>query len=447
MSPPGNYSESIRWLYARNQFAVKLGLENPRKLFAALDHPDRGLPLLHVAGTNGKGSVCVNLAAMLRALGVPRVGLYTSPHLVSFRERIRVDGEAIPARAVREWMHDAWDALEELNPTYFECVTGMALSWFRERECGAAVLETGLGGRLDATNVVTPRVSVITPVSLDHTDILGNTLEAILREKLGIVKPGVPLVIDAADPALARVAEGVAHEAGSPCVNLEGRLHPGPEGWMLRGRFRNYALPADLRSADWQFRNAALSVLALESFFGEALPGEERWLPALLAARMPGRMQWLRPAANDEGGQRLPVVLDGAHNPAGIEALCRNLVRARQGQRPRVFFSAMQDKDIATMFAALQSFTNDLVFVDLSGVFPRALAPSALRGRIGDAAAIRIVRPDDEALDPLLRHGAGADYAVFCGSLYMLGEVIPLLARHYRGLEELARLREEDGEG
>jgi dihydrofolate synthase / folylpolyglutamate synthase len=189
-----SYSSALSWLFARNQFAMKLGLENPRRLLAALGNPEQGGTFLHVAGTNGKGSVCAALAAMLPALGLRRVGLYTSPHLVSFRERIRVDGAPVPVRYVTDWLNRNMPVLEEFNPTYFEIVTAMALCWFRESGCEAAVLETGLGGRLDATNVVAPRATAITSIALDHTAILGDTLEAILREKLGIVKPKGPHV-------------------------------------------------------------------------------------------------------------------------------------------------------------------------------------------------------------------------------------------------------------
>jgi dihydrofolate synthase/folylpolyglutamate synthase len=441
-----SYPSALSWLYARNQFAIKLGLENPRRLLRALGNPEESGTYLHVAGTNGKGSVCAALAAMLPALGVMRVGLYTSPHLVSFRERIRVDGEPVPAAFVTSWLNANIAALEELNPTYFECVTAMAFAWFRERVCGAVVLETGLGGRLDATNVISPRVTVITAVSLDHTGILGDTPEAILREKLGIVKPGVPLVVDEARPGLARIAEETAAAAGAPLLNMADRLSPvtrADTGWILRGRFRDYALPADLRDEDYQNRNAALAVLALEAFHGEILPAEDSWIPALRAARMPGRMQRLASPT------LVPVLLDGAHNPAAAEALCDHLRRHRPGACARIFFSVMRDKDYTGIHALLRSLSSDLVFVDLSQLYPRALSAAELRGALppAEAAQLRVIAPIWDELAPLLSPESGADSAVFCGSLYLLGAVIPLLAPHYPGLEEFEKLRGEDGEG
>lgn len=433
------YPSALAWLYARNQFAMKMGLEATRELMAALGNPEQGLDFLHVAGTNGKGSVCAALAGMLPTLGIPRVGLYTSPHLVSFRERIRVDGEPVPVAWVAAWLNRHIELLETLNPTYFEIVTAMALCRFRELDCGAVVLETGLGGRLDATNVVTPRVTAIASISLDHTAILGDTLEAIQSEKLGIVKRGVPLVVDESRPGLATRAEKAARDAGAPFANIADRLEARPDGWRLRGRFDIYSLPADLRAEDYQVRNTALAALALESFVGAALPPESIWMPALRGARMPGRMQRLTSV------DHVPVLLDAAHNPAGAEALAANLAKAKGGGR-RVFFSAMRDKDVPALARALASFSDDLVFVDLSARYPRALSGEEARALLPASVfpPLRVIAPGGDELETLLRPGAGVKEAVFCGSLFLLGAVIPILARHYAGLEEFEEMRRED---
>src|SRR5690606_38003413 len=233
--------------------------------------------------------------------------LYTSPHLVSFRERIRVDGVPVPAAFVTAWLNAHGDALERLNPTYFEIVTALAFAWFHECGCEAVVLETGLGGRLDATNVITPRVTAITSVALDHTEILGDTHEAVLGEKLGIVKPGVPLVIDEARPALAALAADTARARGAPFLSMADRLAPAREGVrVLKGRCADYGLPDDLRAEDYQQRNVALALLALEAFHGAALPPAAAWLPALRDALVPGRMPRLAPRPGGAG--RAPSV-------------------------------------------------------------------------------------------------------------------------------------------
>jgi dihydrofolate synthase/folylpolyglutamate synthase len=460
------YSSALSWLYARNQFAMKMGLEKTRELLGAVGGPHGGGVYLHVAGTNGKGSVCLALAKMLPALGVKRVGLYTSPHLVSFRERIRVDGEPVPTHFVTGWLNEHIETLERLNPTYFEIVTAMAFAWFRACGCEAVVLETGLGGRLDATNVITPRVTVITSIALDHVAMLGDTVEAVQREKLGIVKAGAPLIVDEARPALVRQATAAAQAVGVSILNLADRFDAPSETfsstaalWTLHGRFRDYALPSDLRAEGYQMRNAALAVLALEAWAGAALPAEHSWVPALRDARMPGRMQRVHPVAPS---RHIPVLLDGAHNPAAAEALADALRREPRGERLRLFFSMMSDKDHEEMSALFRSLSDDLVFIDLSAVNPRALRPEALsaqnpalipvrklpQGEAGEESGspptIRVIAPARDALEPLLRLDSGADRAVFCGSLYLLGEIIPLLVPDYEGLEEFGKMKEED---
>jgi len=450
------YADALRWLYARNQFSIKLGLEGPRRLLELLGNPEREGVYLHVAGTNGKGSVCANLVALLASAGFRRIGLYTSPHLVSFRERIRVDGVPVPAAWVTEWMRKFLPLLEkhqeEISPTYFECVTAMAFAYFQAQNCEVVVLETGLGGRLDATNVVIPKMTAITSISFDHTAILGDTLEAIWGEKLGIVKPGIPLVVDEERPALAHLAEVKAQAANAPFFNLANRLAKSPakslDGFELRGRYGTYPLPANLRSEPHQTRNAALSLLAFEVFLGKALPPAETWLPPLRTARLPGRTQWLegkQGKANKQGKDVLPVLLDGAHNPGGVEALCRYL-RMRGGGRPRFFFSVMRDKDFTAVYRQLRAVSGDIVYLDLTAAFPRALPFSELRAALApeEREGLREAVISWDALAPLLLPEERVDYAVVCGSLYLLGEIIPTLLPHYRGLEEFEKMLEQE---
>ena len=427
-----SYQDVLQWLYVRNQFSIKLGLEGPRHLLKVLGNPERDGVYLHVAGTNGKGSVCVNLAALLPVAGFKRVGLYTSPHLVSFRERIRINGMSVPPDWITRWMQKTIPVLEELNPTYFECVTAMAFAYFHERDCDAVVLETGLGGRLDATNVVTSKVSVITSISYDHVSILGDTLEKIWTEKLGIVKHGVPLIVDESRMQLARLAEETAKAVGAPFFNLADRFDETKR--VLLGQHGTYVFPADLRDEPHQMRNAALSLLAFENFYGKALPlaeKQERWFSALHQARMPGRTQWL------EGDGIIPVLLDGAHNAGGMEALIR-YVRKRNKGKPRIFFAVMRDKDCAALYRQLHSLTDDIVYLDLSPKFSRALQHTELREALTteEQKGLRGADISWNSLEPLLRPDNGADYAVFCGSLYLLGETIPILLPYYRGLEE-----------
>lgn len=430
---PSTYRECLAFLFARNQFAMKLGLENIRALLDRLGNPDRGMRFLHVAGTNGKGSVCANLAALLGACGYRRVGLYTSPHLVSFRERILIDGEPIPPDAIVEWMGRAHAAILELGATYFECVTALALDWFRRSGCEAVVLETGLGGRLDATNAVTPALTVITSISLDHTAILGDTVEAIWREKIGILKPGVPMVVREDRPRLLAELAERAGAAGSAVIRLGDHPARVVDGtWRFRGARREYAFPADLRPEEHQKENLALSLLALEAFLGGEPPPDAALLPLLREARVPGRTQLLTATG------RLPLVLDGAHNPGGMEALAAWLRRDFPGRRILALFSLMRDKDVPAVVRSLRTFAVEIGYVPL-GKFPRALGYGELETALaseGGAAGIREFPLEAMTLDSLLRPGPGKpDLVVACGSLYLLGELIPRLLEWYPGLE------------
>ncbi len=284
-----NYSEALAWLYSTQQFGIKLGLENTHRLLAALDRPDPATAgrFLHVAGTNGKGSTCAMLDSVLRAAG-HRTGLYTSPHLVDFRERIRVNGEMIPEVDVARILTNLRDATSGWDhaPTYFELSTVLALRHFADAGVEFVVLETGMGGRLDSTNAVTPIVSVITPIAMDHAQWLGDTLAKIAAEKAGILKPGVPAVSAAQAPEAAAVLEARASEVGAPLELVREPLD----------------LPLGLGGSH-QKANAALAVAALRA--GGVSVSDAALRRGLATVQWPGRFQKL--------GDRF--VLDGGHNP------------------------------------------------------------------------------------------------------------------------------------
>ncbi|HEU5397479.1 MAG TPA: Mur ligase family protein, partial [Verrucomicrobiae bacterium] len=215
------YPEAIQFLYGLRLFGAKFGLENTLKLAALAGNPHERLRFIHVAGTNGKGSTCAMLESIYRAAGL-RVGLFTSPHLVSFRERIQVDRQLIPEPDVVRLIAQLQPRLKEFapdhHPTFFEVVTVMALNYFAEQQCDLVIWETGLGGRMDATNIVTPLASVITNIALDHQQWLGETLEKIAFEKAGIIKPGVPVITAVNAPETLAVIERVAREKRAPLI-------------------------------------------------------------------------------------------------------------------------------------------------------------------------------------------------------------------------------------
>jgi dihydrofolate synthase / folylpolyglutamate synthase len=443
---PENFRDCLDFFYSRNQFSIKLGLDSINGLLDKLGRPDKGLTILHVAGTNGKGSVCANLTALLQATGRKRVGLYTSPHLVSFRERIRIDGEPIAAEYIVAWLRRNQTLILELNATYFECITALALDYFKFKNCEAVVLETGLGGRLDATNAVNPAVTVITSISLDHTHILGNTVEEIWGEKIGILKPGIPMVVAENRPHLIQVLAEKAKSKNSP-VRVLGDFpwmesQQDPDFRVFKGAHGLYEFPVRIRPEIHQIENLALSLLAMESFLGGPLPDSKILLPFLQNAKLPGRTQLL-----EETG-RLPVLLDGAHNPSGMETLKNFLEQEYPNHRIVAIFSIMQDKDFTSVFRTVLGFASEVLFVSLEKKFPRALPYNELLKALTpkEQARVRPIKLEPQAIADLVENRQDAlktldakddlpTLIVVCGSLYLLGEVIPLLLPHYQQLE------------
>src|SRR5664280_780687 len=298
------YSEAIQFLYGLRLFGAKFGLENTFKLAALAGDPQDKLRFIHVAGTNGKGSTCAMLESIYRAAGL-RVGLFTSPHLVSFRERIQVNRQLIPEAEVIRLVEALRAANKENDATLFEFATVMALKFFAEQKCDLVIWETGLGGRLDATNIVTPLVSVITNIGFDHQQWLGDTLARIAAEKAGIIKPGMPVITATAAPEALAVIEKIAHEKNVP---LKLVTVDDVQSW-LTGTLAPPLL------GEHQKLNAALALATVEMLQRQISVSAEKICAGLAAVDWPGRLQLV----TRTGGQK--ILLDGAHNADGAKAL------------------------------------------------------------------------------------------------------------------------------
>ena len=399
MADPLAYLDSLKPL------SMRLGLERMARALDSLGHPERGLRVLHVAGTNGKGSVCAMAAEALRLAG-HRTGLYTSPHLVRFHERIALDGRPIDdadlgravaaVRAACPW-HDAGEA-ERL--TYFEFATLVALVHFAGAGAGAVVLEVGLGGRFDATNAVRPLACAVNRIGLDHVEMLGDTLAAIAREKAGIFKPGVPAVVAHAQPpeAMAALREEAARR-GAP-LTVAPAAWPGPVA--LRGPH--------------QRGNAALAAAALELLdrAGVAVP-RAAIAAGIAGARWPGRLEEI------DG-----VVLDGAHNPDGAAALAAALPVLYPDRPVELVFGVLADKDHQGMLRALAPSARALHLV--APATPRA-RPTAGYRALAERAGPRVDEHGSlaEALACARRAAADGALVVVAGSLYLVGEARALL--------------------
>jgi len=398
---------ALESLYGLERRRDKLGLEGTRALLAALGDPQRRFRSVHVAGTNGKGSVCAIIERVLREAGY-RTGLFTSPHLVEFRERIRVGGRW----ADEAWLERTLGRIQALpagqERTFFEVCTALAFDYFAAREVEWAVVEVGLGGRLDCTNVLAPEVSVITSIGLDHTEILGDTLEQIAAEKAGIVKPGVPVVCGAAEEPIVELIRGIADRRGAPFV----RAAPGLAG---NGRAEPTLDPGLARSTPRSNIVTALATLAALSERGVALP-RAAFQAGLARARWPGRFE---PCPAEPR-----LWWDGAHNPDGARALAAACRAA--GLEPGVLVVALsRDKDAAAMLAELAALSPRPPLIATRSRSERALPPDKLAAAARRAGFGAETAPDvAAACRRALARASRESPVLLTGSLFAVGEAM-----------------------
>jgi dihydrofolate synthase/folylpolyglutamate synthase len=412
-----SYEQAIQFLYGLRLFGAKLGLENIRRLAALAGNPHERLRFIHVAGTNGKGSTCAMLESVYRAAGL-RVGLFTSPHLVHFGERLQVDRQLIRGTDVTRLLGELIPLLKsfpaEAHPTFFEVVTVMALKYFVEQRCELVIWETGLGGRLDATNIVTPLASVITNVQYDHQQWLGDTLAKIASEKAGISKPGVPFLTAAAEPEALEVIARTARERAAPLTVVRSED-------TRRSPLDQIELPL---LGEHQRFNAALAVATVRAL-AKQLPVPEASIRAgLERVRWPGRLQVVK-RARATGAEAQTIVLDGAHNPAGASALAEALRTHFAGTRPVLVLGLLQDKDWEAMCRILAPLAERIIAAPVNS--RRSAAPEAVVKvcrQANPGADVAFCHSLQEALDT----SRDAALVVVSGSLYFIGEAMELLA-------------------
>jgi dihydrofolate synthase/folylpolyglutamate synthase len=403
------YPDSVQFLYSLgNEIkTAKLGLDRISSVLQAIGRPQDRLRFVHVAGTNGKGSTCAMIESALRASGL-RTGLFTSPHLAEPTERIRIDGAPISADRFAQ----AFNRLLGLHTTYFETVTAMALLVFAEERVDMVVLEVGLGGRLDATNVVSPDLSVVTPVDFDHEAFLGKSLESIAGEKAGILKPGVPAVFARQRPEAARVLDQRAAElsilvsrtADWSLGNLE--LDPRGSRFSLTGeRHLHIACPL---AGEHQVENAVTAVAALARL---GIP-DSAIETGIARTHWPGRLERV--------SERPEIILDGAHNPAGARALAAYIDRFYAHRQVSLIYGAMRDKAIDEISGIL--FPRAQQVIVTAPQQARALSPEALRD-IGAHPDIRTAPTLRDALALV----EDADVVFVTGSLFLVAEARAIL--------------------
>ena len=420
-----DYRQSLDFLYGLQRFGIKLGLENIRALLARLDHPERSFPVLHVAGTNGKGSVSACLAEILQQAGY-RVGLYTSPHLHDFTERIRVNGRAIDEREVARLTAWIRQRCTGIPATFFEFTTALALHHFRREEIDFAVLEVGMGGRLDATNAVSPRLCVLTPICTDHAEHLGEDLAAIAAEKGGIIKPGVPVVIGPQPPAALAVLQHIARERRAPTFLFGTDFQPLP-----RGAAFDFSGPGlhltDLQPGlpgQHQQQNLATALCAAALLRQQGvLIGEPALRRGVERVRWPGRLEWW--------GTERKILLDGAHNGGGARVLAAYLQSLPRLRGVHWVAGLKGDKQVAEILSPLLPFARALYCT--RPPVETAVAPEELAARGAQAGVNSTLYPSPAtALQAALAARRSGEIVLVAGSLFLVAAAREILLTQER---------------
>jgi dihydrofolate synthase/folylpolyglutamate synthase len=436
-----NYDAAVRYLLslgrelaAPTQAATaKFDLENITVLAERLGRPDRAYPSAHIAGTNGKGSTAAFLEAILRRAGF-RTGLNTSPHLERINERIRIDAEQISDAAFAETLERIVAVTEQLlaagklraHPTYFECVTAMAFEYFARQRVAFAVFEVGLGGRLDATNIVTPAVSIITRIDFDHENFLGHSLTEIAGEKAGIIKPAVPVIVAPQRPVAREVILSRAAELGCPVIETSdafGIEQQWLEGGYARARVREVGSEWSIELAPslpgtFQLQNALNAVAAARLLRNRGYAiADEAIRHGIATTVWPGRLERLQ--------SRPDVFLDGAHNPSAARELAIFWEQNFAARRIFLLYGALRDKAVDEVAGLLFPHAVEVIFTEPRT--SRAISASQLADLAAHHAAESTVIADaEQALEYALAKAAPADAVFISGSLYLVGQL-----RHY----------------
>ena len=422
------YKETLTYLFGLQKFGIKFGLTNISHLLQLLGNPHERLKAIHIAGTNGKGSTAATLASIMQKAGY-RVGLYTSPHLVYFTERIRINGREIDESKVVELTErikftvQSSELREELSKiTFFEFTTAMAILYFMEEGVDIAVMETGMGGRLDATNVINPLVSIITNISIEHKEFLGDTIEAVAYEKGGIIKEGIPLITGVEQPSAFQVIEKICGEKGAPLYRLWrdfSFLKKGANRLSYNGIDEGFDDLTLNLAGSHQFSNASMAIASVEllrengfTISNEAIYG------GLADVAWPGRLETV--------SQNPKIILDGAHNPAGAEALAKVIADELEFDRLFLILGIMADKDIEGIISPLASLADEVILSRPE--YERASPASALlpmaKKYNNNSTAFEALK---EAIAYARSRAAVDDLIIISGSLFTVGEARALL--------------------
>jgi len=422
-----NYQEFANWMFNLERFGIKLGLENVTEFLGRIGNPQNSFKSIHVTGTNGKGSVCVFVSEILRKHGL-KVGLYTSPHLVNFSERIKIDNREIPQKDVlriglelKQVMDEMIAESKEMQLTFFEFTTGLAFKYFSERNVDIVVAEVGMGGRLDATNVIVPEVAAITRIGLEHTNYLGSTVPDIAREKAGIVKQGALVVTCERKPDALAVIQSTCDKKRATLRKIGSDFDVSSVKQSLRGTMFDYAGGRTFRGlrtrllGGYQAENAAAAIAIVEDLANRGmLISDEDIRKGLASARWPGRL--------DIVSRRPLVMFDGSHNPDGVATTVK--VLRDLGVTPLTFVvGCMDDKDARGIVRALVPVASKII--STQSKYKRALSTEKLEAIVGEEfqGPTESAPDSEDAFERGLADVRGEGVCMI-GSLYVVGEAI-----------------------
>lgn len=415
------YAEAVEYLYSLQKYGIKFGLSKTSNLLKAFGNPHRGRAYVHVGGTNGKGSVAAMVESMLMRAGL-KVGFYSSPHLVRFTERFRLGGREISPEEVADLVREVREAVDPAEqPTFFEFTTAMALIHFAREKADLAIMEVGMGGRLDATNVIRPRVSVITNISLEHQAFLGRRLLQIAREKAGIIKRGVDVVTAVTQPPVVRLFEKICEQRGAPLHRLgkELRIRTRESGFKYYGLDQNLEHVEPGLLGRHQDRNAALALATVEILRRKGFRvTESDMTEGVKTPYWPGRMHVV--------SRRPLVMLDGAHNPAAVKNLLRSVTRDVEYERLILVLGVMADKDISKIVREIVPAADYVICTRPE--YYRAAPPETLK-----EAALPLWKGGElcpglaDALKRAKELACPEDLILVTGSLFTVGEAMACL--------------------
>jgi dihydrofolate synthase/folylpolyglutamate synthase len=424
------YQKTVEYLFRLHRVGVKLGLDNIRTLLDAVDNPQDRWPAIHIAGTNGKGSTAAMLESILISAGYS-VGLYTSPHLIDFTERMRINRRVISKEEVVVFTERLIPLIEEIQPSFFEVTTTLAFWYFAKQNVDIAVIETGMGGRLDSTNVVHPLASVITPVDFDHQDYLGHTLETIAAEKGGIIKKGIPCITNNRHPAVLKILSQICAEKETPLINvydngayqiLSSDLNGNRFSLSLNGQ--NWENLYTNLPGEYQLENVLLTIGTIQQLKHTITVPHQAVIEGLTSIHWKGRLHRISLEPN--------IIIDVSHNPAGIERTLAFIHRFFDKEKINVITFLQEDKDFSKIGDLLVNGSQRIFVVDLK--LGRWLDPykflNLLRDRGGDA---QILNSFEEAKSKIFQSSIPGELWLIIGSHYLAGAA-------YRQLSQTASL-------